>query len=79
MTIPHYHPVVSSLSGSPFALAIWLGVWTSGGPIARGYRIAAGRLWVSSERLPGYPRTRVNMLPVERNAHLIHRTTPTPP
>jgi len=44
MTIPRYHPIRPG--GNPFALAIWLGVWTSGGNLKDGYRIRVGRLWV---------------------------------
>lgn len=44
MTILHYRPLRPG--GNPFALAIWLGVWTSGGNLRRGYRIVGGRLWV---------------------------------
>lgn len=39
-----YRPLRSA--GNPFALAIWLGVWTSGGNLKRGFRISGGRLWV---------------------------------
>jgi len=44
MTIPHYRLIRPG--GNPFALAIWLGVWTSGGNLKRGYRIMLGRLWM---------------------------------
>jgi len=42
--MPHYRPIRAA--GNPFALAIWLGVWTSGGEFKKGYRIWWGRLWV---------------------------------
>jgi len=41
--MPHYRPLRPA--GNPFALAIWLGVWTPGGNLKRGYRICGGRLW----------------------------------
>lgn len=44
-TIPHYRPA-SYDAGNPFALAIWLGAWTPGGPMDSRYRVSAGRLWV---------------------------------
>jgi len=53
MTIPHYRPIRPG--GNPFALAIWLGVWTPGGNLKRGYRICVGRLWIKVDAGIGQP------------------------
>jgi len=44
MTSPHYRPM-QHVGGNPFALAIWLGVWTPGGSFKDGWRVCVGRLW----------------------------------
>lgn len=71
MTIPRYRPMRQG--GNPFALAIWLGVWTPGGNLEMGYLICMGRLWVESATRP-----HVNVLPIERNATLINPTASPP-
>ncbi len=75
--IPHYRPIRPG--GNPFALAIWLGVWTSGGNLKRGYRIVVGRLWVLVKP-SGLPApSHVNVPPIERYTRLIGTAAPPPP
>jgi len=45
MTVPHYRPI--KCGKNPFALAIWLGVWTPSGKLHGAFRISVGRLWIS--------------------------------
>ncbi len=78
LTIPRYHPV-SRLWKSPWRCALFIGAWWPGHPLAAGYRIVAGRLWVSTGSSSTVPGSGIHMLPVDWDTSFIDLPTPTPP